>query len=145
LSFGQPGLQAGAVEPVGRDRLLDEQQRLILGELQVALRLREAHDLAVRAVQAQLRRLEDREQGLVAREDRDQPQAGSRRDHLDLLVEHLPLGREHLRWEPAVAHASAASRTWSIVPFRKNALSGTSSSLPSMISSNPRIVSAIGT
>ena len=39
----------------------------------------------------------------------------------------------------------AASTTSSIVPFRKKALSGTSSCLPSMISSKPLIVSAIGT
>ena len=39
----------------------------------------------------------------------------------------------------------AAFTTSSIVPFRKNALSVTSSCLPWMISSKPRIVSAIGT
>src|SRR6185437_4325512 len=42
-------------------------------------------------------------------------------------------------------HSFVSSSTCSIVPFRKNARSGTSSCLPSMISSKPRIVSAIGT
>ena len=42
----------------GRDRLLDEHQRAVLGELQVALGLREAHDLGLRAIQAQLGRLQ---------------------------------------------------------------------------------------
>ena len=128
--------------------LLDQHERAVLGELQVALGLREAHDLGLRAVQAQLGGLEHREHRLVVGEDADRADGGERGEHLDLLGEHLPLGGEHFELgtsRAAIGYFLAASTTSSIVPFRKNARSGTSSCLPSMISSKPRIVSAIGT
>src|SRR5271166_2693559 len=45
-----------AVEVLGRDGLLDEQQRAVGGELHVALRLGEAHDVLLGAIEAKLRR-----------------------------------------------------------------------------------------
>src|SRR6516164_6379578 len=69
--FCEPALERAAVQTLRRDRLLDEQQRLVLRELQVSLGLREAQDLILGAVQPQLRGLEDREQGLVPGQDPD--------------------------------------------------------------------------
>src|SRR6185437_8844981 len=96
-------------------------------------------------------------------QDADRPHGCARGEHLDLLAEHLSLGSEHFDWELGARHgllasaghaafqaafanratpdhSFASSSTCSIVPFRKNARSGTSSCLPSMISSKPRIV-----
>src|SRR5213079_680360 len=77
----------------------------------------------------------------------DRADGGPRREHLDLVVEDLPLGRQHLHAERRVGHQSffVAATTSSIVPLSRNADSGTSSCWPSRISLKPRIVSAIGT
>src|SRR5438128_7126353 len=100
----EPGLERGAVELVRRDRLLDEHQRAVLGELQVSLGLGEAHDLRLRAVQPQLGRFEQREHRLVVGEDPDRAQGGVGGEHLHLLVEHLALGGEDLDWEFRARH-----------------------------------------
>ena len=56
---------------------------------------------------------------------------GHRRDHFDLLLEDLARRRQHFRRKlRAGHHCLAASTTSSIVPFRKNARSGSSSWLP---------------
>src|SRR4029077_19639186 len=90
--------------------------------------------------------LERREHRLLARGGGDRADRRTRRDHFALLREDLARGGQHFDREPRVRHYFfAASTTSSIVPLRKNALSGTSSCLPSMISSKPLIVSAIGT
>ncbi len=57
---GQLGLERLAVDLLRRDRLLDEHQRAVLGELQVALGLREAHDLTPRSDTAAARSAPER-------------------------------------------------------------------------------------
>src|ERR1700691_4078100 len=138
--------QRRTVDLLRGERFLDQHERAIIGELQIPLSLREPHDPILRAIQPQLGRLQASQQRLVVGEDADRAHGRERREHLDLLVEHLALGREHFDRELRVGHYFlAASTTSSIVPFRKKADSGTSSCLPSMISSKPLIVSAIGT
>src|ERR1019366_7628506 len=88
------------------------------------------------------------QQRLVVCEQADRADRRTGREHLDLLVEDLPLRGEDLGDKPGARHQSAwaaASTTCSIRPLRKNALSGRSSCLPSISSAKPRIVSAIGT
>src|SRR5438105_13158496 len=59
--FAEPGLERRAIERLGCDRLLDEHERAVVSELQVALCLGEAHDVRLGAVQAQLGGFEQRE------------------------------------------------------------------------------------
>src|SRR3954454_15337809 len=56
----QPRLDVRAVELVGLDRLLDEDQRPVAVHLQVALALGERLVVVLRGVEAQLRRVEHR-------------------------------------------------------------------------------------
>ena len=65
----------------------------------VALGPGEAHDVALGLVEPQLGRVEHAEQRLVVGEDADRAHPGARRDHLDLVVEDLALGREDFRDE----------------------------------------------
>src|SRR5579875_265800 len=102
--LGEPALQLISIERLGRDRLLDQQQRAVVLELDVALGLREAHDLLLRAVQTQLGRLEQPQQRLMPREDADGADSCARRDHLDLLGEGLAFGRHDLDGEARVGH-----------------------------------------
>src|SRR3954452_1788078 len=98
------GVQRGRV-----DGLLDEDQHAPVGHLDVALALREAHDVGLRPVQPQLGGLEHAEQRLVVGQDADRAHARAGRDHLDLLVEDLTLGGENLGGELRAGHAS---RPW---------------------------------
>jgi len=125
-----------------------EPSSLNVGDLQVALALREAHDVGLALVEAKLGRVEHGQQRLVVGQHTDRPDGGLRRDHLDLVVEHLAVRREHLDLEGRTSHQRllfAASTTSSILPLSRNADSGRSSCLPSRISRNERTVSAIGT
>src|SRR4051812_9034401 len=98
------GVQRGRVHG-----LLDEDQHATVGHLDVALALREAHDVGLRPVQPQLGGLEHAEQRLVVGQDADRAHARAGRDHLDLLVEDLTLGGENLGGELRAGHAS---RPW---------------------------------
>ena len=91
----------------GADRVLDEDQREVLAHLQVALALGEADDVVLAAVQPQLGRLEQAEQRRVVGEHADRPHLGAGGDHLDLVVEDLPLGGEDLDAELRACHVPA--------------------------------------
>src|SRR5690348_11087316 len=89
--------------------LLDEDQRAVVGHLQVTLRLGEADDLRFGLVQTQLGRIQHRQQGRMIGEDSDRADRRPRRDHLDLVVEDLALGRQDLDRELRMGHYSSPS------------------------------------
>src|ERR687886_1962667 len=100
--------QVGGVEVLGPDRLLDEHEDVLARDLDVALALGEALDLRLGPVEAKLRRLEQAEQWLVVGQHADGAHRRAGRDHLDLVVEHLALGGQHLDADLRAGHASAA-------------------------------------
>ena len=72
-------LQIGTIEAVRRGGVLDQDEGAVVRHLQVALALREAHDVALGLVEAQLGGVEHGQQRLVVGED---PQTrASARDH----------------------------------------------------------------
>ena len=92
----EPFVERGGVEVARLYRLLDKHQRVVLGELDVALRLREAQGLGLAVHQTQLGRFEQREHRLVAGEDADRSHGRLRRDHFHVVGEDLALGRQDL-------------------------------------------------
>src|SRR5215475_4262372 len=87
--------------------LLDEDQRVVVGHLQVSLGLGEADDLRVALVQTQLGWVEHRQQRRVIGQDADRADRRPRRDLLDLVVEDLPFGRQDLNGELRMRHYSS--------------------------------------
>src|SRR5438128_1401446 len=100
-------LEVGAVERVRVHRLLDQHQRAVVHHLEVALALREPDDVRLGLVEAQLGGLQDRHQRRVVGQDADRPHARARGDHLDLVVEDLPLRGQDLGLELRSCHLLA--------------------------------------
>ena len=126
-----------ALSSPGLMGLLDEDQRAVVGDLQVALGLGEADDLGLGLVQTQLGRVEHRQQRRVVGEDADRAHRRAGRDHLDLVVEDLALGGEdldrELRW------AISRSELSSVVAPRRIRLA----SLCPRLGLRPRRLSAV--
>ena len=98
-----------------------QQQHAVVGHLHVALGLSEADDVGLALVQAKLGRIEHRQHRLVVGEDADRADRGPRRDHLDLVVEHLAFRGQDLDREllgPSSARSSGRARRLGPSPSR---------------------------
>src|SRR3954451_15821167 len=104
LGLLEPVAQVAGIEVARLVRLLDEHQRALGRHLEIALALGEADDVGLGLMEPQLGGIEHREQRLVMREDADRADRRARREHLDLVVEDLALGREDLDVERRVGH-----------------------------------------
>src|SRR3954468_23181922 len=104
LGLLQPVAQVAGVEVARLVRLLDEHQRALGRDLEISLALGEADDVGVGLVEAQLGGIEHRQQRLVMREDADRADRRAGREHLDLVIEDLALGREDLDVKRRVGH-----------------------------------------
>src|SRR5207244_3633502 len=135
-------LEVGAVERVRVHRLLDQHQRAVVHHLEVALALREPDDVRLGLVEAQLGGLQDRHQRRVVGQDADRPHARARGDHLDLVVEDLPLRGQDLGPELGARHLGSHCPDFSWAsslssPPSPRSLSSSSSSPESSPSPSP--------
>src|SRR5918999_5589977 len=100
----QARLEGAAVDVVGGYGLFDQDERRVVDDLQVALALGEANNVAFALVEAELCGLEDGHEGRMVGEHADRAGRGAGRDHLDLVLEDLALGREDLDGEAIPRH-----------------------------------------